>query len=41
MGLQDWGIRPVTPGTNEQFTLWQGLIESKTGMIFTQTRRPF
>ncbi|HMU86062.1 MAG TPA: CheR family methyltransferase [Agitococcus sp.] len=41
MGLQDWGIRPVTPISDEQFALWQGLIESKTGMIFTQTRRPF
>ncbi|HQV21502.1 MAG: protein-glutamate O-methyltransferase CheR [Moraxellaceae bacterium] len=41
MGLEDWGIKPVLPIMDEQFALWQGLIESRTGMIFTQTRRPF
>jgi len=41
MALQDWGIKPVIPISDEQFALWQGLIETKTGMVFTQTRRPF
>lgn len=41
MALQDWGIKPVVPISDEQFVLWQALIEAKTGMIFTQTRRPF
>lgn len=41
MALQDWGIKPVVPISDEQFALWQGLIETKTGMVFTQTRRPF
>lgn len=41
MALEDWGIKPVAPILDEQFALWQGLIESRTGMIFTQTRRPF
>lgn len=41
MALQDWGIKPVVPMSDEQFVLWQALIEAKTGMIFTQTRRPF
>jgi len=41
MALEDWGIKPVVPISDEQFALWQGLIETRTGMIFTQTRRPF
>ncbi|PTQ87948.1 CheR family methyltransferase [Agitococcus lubricus] len=41
MALQDWGIRPVTPITDEQFSLWQAQIEARTGITFTQTRRPF
>ncbi|MCC6374585.1 MAG: protein-glutamate O-methyltransferase CheR [Moraxellaceae bacterium] len=41
MALEDWGIKPVVPISDEQFALWQGLIESRTGMTFTQTRRPF
>ena len=41
MALEDWGIKPVVPISDEQFALWQGLIEARTGMIFTQTRRPF
>lgn len=41
MALEDWGIKPVVPISDEQFTLWQGMIESRTGMTFTQTRRPF
>lgn len=41
MALEDWGIKPVVPITDEQFALWQGVIESRTGMTFTQTRRPF
>jgi len=41
MALQDWGIKPVVSISDEQFVLWQTLIEAKTGMIFTQTRRPF
>ena len=41
MALEDWGIKPVVPITDEQFALWQGMIESRTGMTFTQTRRPF
>ena len=41
MALEDWGIKPVVPISDEQFALWQGMIESRTGMTFTQTRRPF
>jgi type IV pilus assembly protein PilK len=41
VALEDWGIKPVVPISDEQFALWQGLIESRTGMTFTQTRRPF
>jgi hypothetical protein len=41
MALEDWGIKPVVPISDEQFALWQGLIESRAGMTFTQTRRPF
>ena len=41
MALEDWGIKPVVPISDEQFALWQGVIESRTGMTFTQTRRPF
>lgn len=41
MALEDWGIKPVTPISDEQFVLWQAQVEARTGMIFTQTRRPF
>ncbi len=41
MALADWGIKPVTPISDEQFELWRALIEARTGMMFTQTRRPF
>ncbi|MBP8019762.1 MAG: hypothetical protein RJA86_639 [Pseudomonadota bacterium] len=41
MALEDWGIKPVVPISDELFALWQGLIDARTGMTFTQTRRPF
>lgn len=41
MALEDWGIKPVTPMSDEQFVLWQTQVEARTGMTFTQTRRPF
>jgi len=41
VALEDWGIRPVTPISDEQFVLWQTQVEARTGMTFTQTRRPF
>jgi len=41
VALADWGIKPVTPISDEQFELWRALIEARTGMMFTQTRRPF
>jgi uncharacterized protein YbdZ (MbtH family) len=31
MALEDWGIKPVVPISDEQFALWQGLIEIADG----------
>lgn len=41
MALADWGLKPVTPMSDEQFELWQTLVEARTGMTIGQSRRQF
>lgn len=41
MALADWGFKPSSPMTDEQFELWQALVEVRTGMTITPVRRHF
>jgi chemotaxis protein methyltransferase CheR/type IV pilus assembly protein PilK len=36
-----WGIKTLTPISDEQFELWQTLIEARTGMTIGAARRSF
>jgi type IV pilus assembly protein PilK len=37
----EWGLRPAQPMTDEQFELWQALVEVRTGITVTPSRRSF
>jgi len=37
----EWGLKPAQPMTDEQFELWQALVEVRTGITVTPSRRSF
>lgn len=41
MSSDRWGVRSLRPMTDEEFRLWQAIIEARTGMTVGETRRPF
>lgn len=41
MSLADWGFKPALPMSDEQFELWQALVEVRIGITVTPSRRSF
>ncbi|RZU46994.1 chemotaxis protein methyltransferase CheR/type IV pilus assembly protein PilK [Fluviicoccus keumensis] len=41
MTLTEWGIKPALPMSDEQFELWQALVEVRIGITVTPSRRSF
>lgn len=41
MTLAEWGIKPALPMSDEQFELWQALVEVRIGITVTPSRRSF
>lgn len=39
--MAQWGIKPAVPMSEEQFRLWQTLVESRTGILLQPTRKLF
>lgn len=37
----EWGLKPAQPMTDEQFELWQALVEVRIGITITPSRRSF
>lgn len=41
MATNHWGFKAIAPMTDEQFRLWQTLIEARTGMTVGESRRSY
>ncbi|HEX5361072.1 MAG TPA: protein-glutamate O-methyltransferase CheR [Fluviicoccus sp.] len=41
VALSEWGIKPAMPMSDEQFELWQALVEVRIGITVTPSRRSY